>query len=923
MVTFRANATTNLVKTPVSCLLQRIIYGGGGNATAAATGGGGKSASSKSRRDSGVIQDSLLPSGGEGEDTSGWGSWDDTKRTVRPATAEETAALAAFETQLAAYKSGDRTPLPPATPPVEEMPTPTAAGKGKGSPAKGKPAAKGKGKEPEPAPVPSRPSSATTRGKAATMGPPVSPVEVAGTSEGVLMVYARVAEPVHEIDKSHPDQTVVVTCNAVADIPKFTCESHQGKINFRPTYMLQSTVHRFTVTNDSKVSLPIRWSLEDIKQRKHGQRGTTAGSRRPLSFGQSPLIGPPFTVEPSDCVISPNDTKEFKLTFLPLDADDYVYVLTGETSGGATTGGDSHTPPVDGSTPTQGLNSIRMVCRGSAMRPVCHFELKESPDYLSRRPGNLKNEFGMLSPIECTDIKMVELESTGLRTRNTYRFHIINPTSDNYEFLWEAVGEPCPFWRCVQSAGMLFAGKRIEMVFEYLPDEVAVAEAFFKFKLANAGLEQLFVFAGKVVEPKVSFSSNKVDFHAMVMGGQGNTETVYLDNHEHLPFHFAFDRTTLLQLEGTSGPIIDITPKSGTVLPQSRCAIVLSFRPQEEVVYNFNVLCDVKRKPNKLSLNIKGEGYAVHPLLQLETDEGSASAGLGFVTLRPSPAVNYVDFGAVQINDTVKRKITISNNGKYNFDYLWDNDAIGDMLMLSGGKLGGTLQRAAAMNYVLAFSPHREGSLDGTNLTFTVAGKYVYTLAPRGSGVTPALRFSFLQVSQASHHSNTPPPLYTPYPQQHLTFPSLVPLQYDFSSCFVTSPGGSTVIEEAILRVTNHDPVANISIECSFQKTRALWVDCPPTMLAPGVTLEVPICFAPREVKDYAFAVPFVVNGTGKLNVNVVGRGALARLEMANPSQRKVSTKRPILSTCSLDKSRCRSRSFIIQLDDTRHITPF
>ena len=47
-----------------------------------------------------------------------------------------------------------------------------------------------------------------------------------------------------------------------------------------------------------------------------------------------------------------------------------------------------------------------MVLRGSAMRPVCHFELKESPDYLSRRPGNLKNEFGMLSPIECTDIKV-------------------------------------------------------------------------------------------------------------------------------------------------------------------------------------------------------------------------------------------------------------------------------------------------------------------------------------------------------------------------------------------------------------------------------------------------------------------------------------------------------------------------------------
>ena len=78
---------------------------------------------------------------------------------------------------------------------------------------------------------------------------------------------------------------------------------------------------------------------------------------------------------------------------------------------------------------------------------------------------------------------------------------------------------------------------------------------------------------------------------------------------------------------------------------------------------------------------------------------------------------------------------------------------MGDMLMLSGGKLGGTLQRAAAMHYVLGFSPHREGSLDGSSITFTVAGKYVYTLAPRGSGVTPALRFSFLQVT--SYLTNT------------------------------------------------------------------------------------------------------------------------------------------------------------------------
>jgi hydrocephalus-inducing protein len=124
-------------------------------------------------------------------------------------------------------------------------------------------------------------------------------------------------------------------------------------------------------------------------------------------------------------------------------------------------------------------------------------------------------------------------------------------------------------------------------------------------------------------------------------------------------------------------------------------------------------------------------------------------------------------------------------------------------------------------------------------------------------GVQPALRFSFMQ--------------------------------HDFGPCFVTSPGGSTIVEEATLRLVNHDPTSTISVECVFQKTRALWVDCPPTVLEPGCSLDVPICFAPRDVKDYAFVVPFVINGTSKVNLNIMGTGIQARLEMANASQRRLN----------------------------------
>jgi hydrocephalus-inducing protein len=299
------------------------------------------------------------------------------------------------------------------------------------------------------------------------------------------------------------------------------------------------------------------------------------------------------------------------------------------------------------------------------------------------------------------------------------------------------------------------------------------------------------------------------------------------------------------------------------VPPMSRTAITFAFHPQEEVPYNYNLTCDVKRKPNKLSINIKGEGYAVHPYIQLEQPEDSVAVGTitnRFFTLRPAPFVNYADFGVVQVLDTVSRVLTVTNNGKYNFDYLWEKDNMDSSLTLAlqqGAKYGGTLAKGEEISYKLTFSPQKEAMLTGSMLTFTVGGKYNYNIVARGNAVSPALRFSFTRE--------------------------------DFGPCFITSPGGSTVIEEKILRMVNHDPVNNISVECDFQKTRAFWVECPPTVLEPGGIMDVPIKFAPREVKDYEFIVPFVINGTSKVPINISGRGIIPRLELANQSQHRVN----------------------------------
>ncbi|RYG69380.1 hypothetical protein EON64_02860, partial [archaeon] len=738
-----------------------------------------------------------------------WGKWDDSMKSVRPSQPQDLKAIADYAAAIKEYDA--------------KVEAERAKGK------KGKPV----GPPPEKCLL--------------TLGPV--------DDRGVQMIYEIVPEPFNQLVEGYTAQQLVINCFGVADTVNYECSSNGQTLDFAPTFMFQSTGYNFTVLNKSKIKMPLKWLFKDIKRRGRSPRPGTASRASTVATGQGTAgNGPcPFTIEPSDYTLGANESREFAVKFSPLDAEEFVFAVTGKVFPKP---GDLFSQP---GAVEAGDNDIKMVFKGTGRRPVCHFDMVETRDYMSRRPPNLKNENGLVSSIETPDLRVVELESVGLKTRNTYRFHATNTTNESYEFLWEPMGEANPFWRCVQSAGMMFPGKRVEMIFEYVPEDTQVAEAFFKFSIHRLGLQQIFLFTGKVNEPKVLFSTAKLDFHSVMLGGEGMTETVYLENREYLPFHYSFDKYSLMQFDGPHGPVLKIDPQEGVVPPGGRSAITFFFKPQEEVVYNYNLICNVKRKPNKLSINVKGEGYAVHPQIQLEQTSDKNESGVmeKFITLKPLPATNIADFGAVQVLDSLAKSVSVLNAGKFNFDYSWNIDNIGSMLALSGGKLNGTLLKGEELNYKLTFAPQREGSLENTSVKLTIAGKYVYQIIPQGLAVKPALRFSFMR--------------------------------HDFGACFITSPGGSTVIEVAILVLKNHDPISNISVECIFQKTRALWVECAPTVISPGSELSIPIRFAPREVKDYSFAVPFLVNGTGKVQIQISGKGITARLELVNGSQRRTA----------------------------------
>ena len=79
-----------------------------------------------------------------------------------------------------------------------------------------------------------------------------------------------------------------------------------------------------------------------------------------------------------------------------------------------------------------------------------------------------------------------------------------------------------------------------------------------------------------------------------------------LSNNEHIPFGFNFDRATY-ETPGGDGkrPVLQFEPSSGTVPPNSSIPVVVTFVPDVEKTLNYNVVAAVRKKPSRLTLNVK------------------------------------------------------------------------------------------------------------------------------------------------------------------------------------------------------------------------------------------------------------------------------------------------------------------------------
>lgn len=69
-------------------------------------------------------------------------------------------------------------------------------------------------------------------------------------------------------------------------------------------------------------------------------------------------------------------------------------------------------------------------------------------------------------------------------------------------------------------------------------------QAFFRFRIPEHGVNELFLFAGSVVEPDISVDRTRVDYGALMLGA-ALKETFHIVNREGMPHSFVFDKNSL------------------------------------------------------------------------------------------------------------------------------------------------------------------------------------------------------------------------------------------------------------------------------------------------------------------------------------------------------------------------------------------
>ncbi|XP_078068146.1 hydrocephalus-inducing protein-like [Mustelus asterias] len=538
------------------------------------------------------------------------------------------------------------------------------------------------------------------------------------------------------------------------------------------------------------------------------------------SFSQASIDidNPPFIVEPCSGVIAAMETQAFNVKFIPLEVGKFEASLICSIAN-----------------LKDGLQGQVVVVKGRSLLPYCHFELEDS-NYISgnRRNPELSGPRGAPPGITLNpNTRVIEFQAVGVNTINRRSFYIMNPTNTDYSFQWVSESAPDvrmqPMFFCMTEKGYISAGKKTEVSFQFVPQQLNITESFWSFIIPDQNITIPFLLCGNTTEPSVSLEDSHINYKFVLEGHKAH-KIVNMFNKESSPFSFHFKEDTLYS-EGYVSKLT-VEPMEGIILPHSRIPIVFSCISNTDGNVNWNVVCDVKSKTVPLTLNVKMQGYSMKATVTCEGSDGTVSE-LSHQT------INEISFGEVELNDDIRYHFVISNNGKFNFGFDWE---------LSGNpRILNCLKLTCQWNYVetgsnipasIRFHPDHKLVLKDVELKLKIHKGPTFTCVLTGYVVTPSAHLSFTR--------------------------------HDFGSCFIYSagmaPSKKTLIitnkqEQAIGLFT---PVALVlpMLSATFTDFRFLGLHL-------LFTMEVFTILAPRETGGHP--LPVAVKVTAALNLYAIG----------------------------------------------------
>ncbi|XP_074533739.1 hydrocephalus-inducing protein homolog [Halichoeres trimaculatus] len=615
--------------------------------------------------------------------------------------------------------------------------------------------------------------------------------------------------------------------SAVCDYVKFSCDT--DTVHFKDTMLYQTRLQQMQMVNHGAVELNFSWQVamdpRNSRNYDQGDRNLTTrpGSRsagaRPssaLASVMSLLMGnpelPPFRIEPSVGTIQPGDKENFSIWFSPLEVAQFQGRLLCSIPNLQE---EDQAPCIP-------------LC-GNSVFPLYHFDLEDS-DYISRRNPEFRTH---LEP----NIRVVELNAVGFSAPSTRCFTVMNPTSKPYSFKWRCEDTGDSSFRCLTPHGTILPGKKTEVCFEYVAEQLDVVESFWSFVIETLSLSVPFLCVGTAREPTVYLNRPYFDFGELLVGRKVE-QTVFLVNGEEEPFHFSVMQSSLVCDDQESTLVLQ--PMMGTLAPKDRLPLSVTFSPTREGCVSFRLVLKVKRKSEPLTFTVKASCFTVS--IQVENPDG------GFREIKANHQ-DTLDFGELS-----SLNLLMSHPAKFSLGISFDLSGPSELLQhLEAKPQSASLEFGKPLQTSLIFSPRSVCDLEGVRLGIKVKHGPTFTCAITGRAVSSSLQFSFDKYNFGKH----------------------------FLYCPDTAPASQTL-------VISNKGERNISVQCQFKNTPFLEVDFEPDVLSPGDVMEVPVRFYPREACRYHETLNFILNSGVIKHVDILGQGVERKLEVEDPKQRKL-----------------------------------